>query len=166
MPSGEKASTRFTGWRGGVLACVLLVAFCVLIEITLLVVAVKLNNAQNGFGTMYHGSCARVKNLSTYLLIPLNALGTITLSSSNYVMQILNAPDRQEIEKAHQSVSFLNIGISSPSNLRHVSRLKRTLYCLLALSTVPHPSHAQLRRLCFATSQQLWRYDRFSRLCH
>ena len=134
MPLARKASTRFTGWRGGVLACVVLVACCVLIEIALLVVAIKL---ENGLGTLYHGSCARVKNLSNYLLIPLNVLGTITLSSSNYVMQILNAPNRQEIEKAHQSACFLNVGISSPSNLRHTSRLKRTLYVLLALSTVP-----------------------------
>ena len=124
---------------------------CVLIEIALLVVAVKLNSPQNGLGTMYHGSCARVKNLSNYLLIPLNILGTITLSSSNYVMQILNAPDRQEIEKAHQSACFLNVGISSPSNLRHISRLKRTLYCLLALSTVP--IHLMLNSAVFASLQ-------------
>jgi hypothetical protein len=102
MPLAKKASTRFTGWRGGVLACAVLVACCVLIEIALLVVAVKLNSPQNGLGTLYRGSCARVKNLSNYLLIPLNVLGTITLSSSNYVMQTLNAPNRQEIEKAHQ----------------------------------------------------------------
>jgi hypothetical protein len=151
MPSAKKASTRFTGWRGGVLACVLLVACCVLIEIALLVVAVKLNSPQNGLGTMYHGSCARVENLSNYLLIPLNALGTITLSSSNYVMQILNAPDRQEIEKAHQSACFLNVGISSPSNLGHISRLKRTLYGLLALSTVP--IHLMLNSAVFASLQ-------------
>jgi len=66
-------------------------------------------------------------------------------------MQILNAPDRQEIEKAHQSASFLNIGISSPSNLRHVSRLKRSLYCLLALSTVP--LHPMLNSAVFASLQ-------------
>jgi hypothetical protein len=151
MPLAKKASIRFTGWRGGVLACVVLVACCVLIEIALLVVAVKLNSPQNGLGTLYRGSCARVKNLSNCLPIPLNVLGTITLSSSNYVMQTLNAPNRQEIEKAHQSACFLNVGISSPSNLRHTSRLKRTLYVLLALSTVP--IHLVLNSAIFASLQ-------------
>ena len=77
MPLARKASTRFTGWRGGVLACVVLVACCVLIEIALLVVAIKLDSLENGLGTLYRGSCAGVKNLSNYLLIPLNVLGTV-----------------------------------------------------------------------------------------
>jgi len=146
-----RQSSRFTGWRGGVLACVLLVAFCILAEIALLVVGLKLYNAKNGLGTMYHGSCERVKALSTYLLIPLNALGTVTIGSSNYVMQILNAPDRQEVDKAHAKGCFLNIGISSPGNLLHLSKRKRTLYGLLALSTVPF--HLLLNSAIFASLQ-------------
>jgi hypothetical protein len=66
-------------------------------------------------------------------------------------MQILNAPDRQGIEKAHQRACFLNVGISSPSSLQHTSRLKRTLYVLLALSTVP--IHLMLNSAIFASLQ-------------
>ena len=82
----------YSGWRGGLLASTISIAICLVAEAVFLVVALKLNDPAES--VLYQGSCNRVKNLTTYLLIPMNVLGTVTIGSSNYVMQILNAPSR------------------------------------------------------------------------
>ena len=101
----------------------------------LLVVALKLHKPVSDIGTIYAGSCDRDKSLSNYLLIPLNVIGTISVGTSNYKMQILNAPNRKEVDKAHAEGHHLNIGISSPSNMKRLGDSKRYLYYALALST-------------------------------
>ncbi|KAI1847360.1 hypothetical protein JX266_006585 [Neoarthrinium moseri] len=59
------------------------------------------------------GSASRL-NLALHLL--LNILSTAILASSNFFMQILNAPTRDEVIEAHSRGSWLDIGVPSWRN--------------------------------------------------
>ncbi|KAF6829712.1 hypothetical protein CPLU01_07794 [Colletotrichum plurivorum] len=78
---------------------------------------------------------AKITNTLLHLLI--NILSTIVLMSSNFFMQVLNAPSPQEVDAAHTSGMWLDIGIPSWRNAFHLSRFKLVLWLSLALTSVP-----------------------------
>lgn len=59
------------------------------------------------------------------------------LGGSNYTMQCLTAPTREEINKGHRSRVSLDIGILSLKNLMRASKRKVILWGFLAVSSVP-----------------------------
>jgi hypothetical protein len=59
--------------------------------------------------TLYTGDCELVSPLNTGIHLIINALSTILLSSSNYCMQCLSAPTRQDIDKAHRNKRWLDM---------------------------------------------------------
>lgn len=64
-------------------------------------------------GVMYGGSCTVTKTWSTGLHLTINILSTCILGASNYCMQTLVAPTRQDIERAHARRRWLDIGCAS-----------------------------------------------------
>jgi hypothetical protein len=91
----------------------------------------------DGIGTVAQGSPEEMQKLGTRYHVLINILSTILLTSSNYAMQILCAPTREEIEKSHKQGKWLDIGLMSIRNLRHVQRRRASLWCVLAFSSVP-----------------------------
>lgn len=69
-----------------------------------------------------------------HLLI--NIFSTLVLASSNFFMQVLNAPTRSEVDTAHAQGRWLDIGVTSWRNAFYLSRFKR-FACLCLLSSVP-----------------------------
>lgn len=69
----------------------------------------------------------------------INVLSTVLLSGSNYCMQVCSAPTRRDIDLAHSSATakWLDIGVPSLRNLKHISLRKRALWCLMGLSSLP-----------------------------
>ena len=67
----------------------------------------------------------------------INALGTIILAGTNYCMQCLSAPTRNDVDKAHAKGLWLNIGILSLRNLRRISRKKLVVWISLAVTSLP-----------------------------
>ena len=90
-----------------------------------------------GLATLQEGSCQKTKELSLWLHLMINILSTILLSASNYCMQCLASPSREEVDQAHRRHVWLDIGVPSVRNLRQVSWFKITLWWLLAISGVP-----------------------------
>ena len=88
-------------------------------------------------GTILDGSCEKTKNLSLWLHLAINALSTILLGASNYCMQCLSSPTRQEVDKAHSQGIWLDIGVPGIRNLRRISRRRLVLWMLLTLSSIP-----------------------------
>jgi len=128
---------RYTGWRAGAVTCTC-TAFAVLVTNTVLTVwATRSFPMQDGIGTLIDGSCSRVKTWGLWLHFAINALSTLLLGASNYCMQYLTSPTRQEIDKAHASRVWLDIGVQSVRNLRHISWTRILLWYLLGLSSVP-----------------------------
>lgn len=93
--------------------------------------------SSDGILSLYSGSCDVVKRTDTIVHIIVNVLSTLLLGASNGCMQLLLAPTRAEIDRAHEKQIWLDIGVPSFRNLRHISGRRVCLWSLLALSSIP-----------------------------
>ena len=92
---------------------------------------------QNGYGTLINGECSKTRKASTWIHLAINVFSTILLSASNYCMQILTAPTRPEIDRAHVKGRWLDIGVPSVRNLKWISIKRVCIWICLALSSLP-----------------------------
>ncbi|KAI4685948.1 uncharacterized protein J4E88_003785 [Alternaria novae-zelandiae] len=129
----------FTGWRMGALAsatCAILV-FSMNLAVTIWAWKNPDYEHANGVGTLIQGSCSTVREVNVYVHLVVNILSTLLLCSSNYCQQILAAPNREELGRAHARRNWLHIGVPNLRNLWHVGRDRSVLWILLFLSSVP-----------------------------
>ena len=92
---------------------------------------------EDGIATIQEGECRKTKDLSLWLHLAINVLSTVLLSASNYCMQCLASPTREELDRAHERRMWLDIGVPSVRNLRGISWYKIWLWSSLALSGIP-----------------------------
>lgn len=90
-----------------------------------------------GVSTIFIGDAGAATRTSTALHVAINALSTVLLTASNYAMQLLCAPTRKELDRAHRSGKWLEIGLMSIYNLRHIDKSRAILWILLATSSLP-----------------------------
>lgn len=78
-----------------------------------------------------------VKQYDSVLHGVVNVLSTLLLGASNYCMQILVAPTRQEVDHAHAHAqkSWLDIGIPSVRNFKGIDWKRCAGWIILALSS-------------------------------
>ena len=50
---------------------------------------------------LFNGDCQQMKTIDTVSHLVINVLSTLLLGASNYAMQVLSAPTRENIDKAH-----------------------------------------------------------------
>ncbi|KAJ5415398.1 hypothetical protein N7465_004093 [Penicillium sp. CMV-2018d] len=86
---------------------------------------------------LYEGDCAKVHRLSTGFHLLVNFLSTALLSASNFGMQCLSAPRRHDIDRAHRSGTWLDIGVPSVRNLFRVSAVHSGLWLCLGFLSIP-----------------------------
>ncbi|KAK7947810.1 uncharacterized protein PG986_008696 [Apiospora aurea] len=135
---GRFQSLRSTGWRRtgawNVLAAAIagIVVFC-----SLLVSISQPDSSLRSDTILFHGSCDYSRNLNIGLHLLINLVSSAVLASSNYFMQVLHAPSRHEINRAHRILSSLEIGIPSLKNLSFLSGFKRCFWALLLISSLP-----------------------------
>lgn len=127
---------RFPSWRGGMIWFSILAILILVLNFATLIWA-ALNRDDTSFSTVSTMSCEKAKSSSWWLSLLVNFLGSALLASSNYCMQYLSAPTRDEVNKAHAAHSFLDIGILSFRNIRSFSKTRMTLWLLLAASSAP-----------------------------
>jgi hypothetical protein len=84
-----------------------------------------------------HQSCATVKSLSTGLHVLINILSAVLLAGSNYCMQCVVAPTRAQVDAAHRTGKWLDIGVPSVRNLRRIGWVNLGFWLFLALSSIP-----------------------------
>lgn len=89
-----------------------------LINVLLCIVASAKHNVAGTFATLQDGNCGDMKRLDLWLHLLINVLSTIHLGASNYSMQCLTAPTRQDIDLAHRDNSWMDIGVPSVRNIR------------------------------------------------
>lgn len=83
------------------------------------------------------GSCQKVERIALVIHAVINVVSTLLLGASNYCMQCLSAPTREDVNKAHQGGSWLDIGVISLKNLRFIRPIKLVFWSLLGLSSIP-----------------------------
>jgi hypothetical protein len=129
---------REPGWRSSARLAAATALLTLVINIGALVWAASMASASSGLLVrIYRGDCRKVETMNTWVHFAINALSTVLLCGSNYCMQCLSAPTREEIDRAHVQRKWLDIGVYSLRNLSVISRKKRWLWWLLGLSSVP-----------------------------
>ena len=142
-----------SGWRAGAVLSCTAATIILLTNITALVWTKSNYRVEDGIGTLYKGSCAKAKSLNTWLQLLINILCSVLLGSSNYCMQCLTSPTRDEIDKAHGRKRSLRIGVPSLRNLKFISGYRAVLWACLGLSALPlhflyAPSHLTVNEDC------------------
>ena len=136
-------SRRFPGhgWRGSaVLLSILSASTTVLLTILLFLSVFKLGSGSSSFsGTsrLFSGACSQASRLTTLLHLAINIIASIILASSNFFMQVLVAPTRKDIDKAHARGRWLEIGVQSGRNIRFVPTVNTIFWLMLAFTTIP-----------------------------
>ena len=128
---------RLSGWRGGLIACIAVVAFVLLLNLILAAVAATKWNPVQGIATAYTGDCGVAARWTTAIHLLINVLSSLLLGASNYTMQRLVAPTRGDIDKAHARKKWLDIGMPSIRNLSSISKGRLALWIMLGLSSAP-----------------------------
>ena len=128
---------KVQGYHFGILCCAVASAVVMVINLTLTVWASKHYGLQEGLGTILDGKCSETKKLAMWIHLGINVLSTLLLGASNYTMQCLSSPTREDINRAHSQNLWLNIGTPSIRNLLRISRSRMVLWWLVAISSVP-----------------------------
>ena len=116
--------------------CALSAGFVFFVNLSLIIWA-STKGSKGGIATIQEGDCNETKRLDLWLHLGINSLSTLLLGASNYTMQCLSAPTRDEISNAHRQQITMDIGIPSIRNLRRVSWRRISLWWLIALSSIP-----------------------------
>lgn len=120
-----------TGWRSGVVLNVLLVLIMLLTGFVCLVVAGTKIALLVGDMDLYTGSCAKATDMNWGLHALINVGVVILIVGANYVFQVLSSPTRSEVADAHQQKKWLEIGVPSARNFKHIGKGRVFLSLLL-----------------------------------
>ena len=140
LGTNRERKSRRKGWRAGVTvaACTALVVMTLNLSILIATAVTFKDTIEDGIGTAYEGECQTVNEWSTALALAINILSSALLGASNYTMQCLCSPTREEIDRAHSKGDWLDIGLPSVRNiLGRISHARIGVWLLLALSSAP-----------------------------
>ena len=128
---------KFEGYHFGTLCCAVVSGSVMVVNLTLTIWASRHYGVRDGLGTIREGSCSETKNIAMWIHLAINVLSTLLLGASNYTMQCLASPTREDINRAHRQNVWLDIGTPSIRNLLRISRFRISLWWLVAISSVP-----------------------------
>ncbi|KAF9061623.1 hypothetical protein BDP27DRAFT_1485813 [Rhodocollybia butyracea] len=137
LKTNEVRSCMPTGWHFGAWIATLQAGVVLLINIITLLVCLGKTGGSIGIAQIFEGDCNTVDHATLGIHLVINVLSTLLLSASNYVMQSLSAPTRNEVDRAHKKGFWLDIGLQSMHNLKRTRGWKRLLWTLLSISSIP-----------------------------
>jgi hypothetical protein len=94
-------------------------------------------SVEGGLGTLHRGECPTIERIGFGLHIVINVIGTLLLGTSNYTMQCLTSPTRQEVDVQHARRNWLEVGVLSMRNLRAIDKSRVWLWFFLGFSSFP-----------------------------
>ncbi|RYP60086.1 hypothetical protein DL771_010629 [Monosporascus sp. 5C6A] len=112
---------HFTGWRGGIVFNTIIFFLILVIEIALLIVVLTKTRLLAGDPTMWSGDCGTARDINVGLHAAISVFSVVFLAGANYAFQVLTSPTRGEVDKAHESKRWLDIGVTSMRNFAHIS---------------------------------------------
>lgn len=140
--SSGSSDCEVTGWRHGAIVTTASASLVFLINLSATIwVGVELSkvvsNVHSTILLLHRGDCQNVERINNWVHFAINAVSAVLLSASNYCMQCLSAPTRKEINKAHASGKWLDIGVPSIRNLKAIGKRKLFFRWCLGLSSIP-----------------------------
>ena len=130
-------------WVLGVRLCGWFTLGILLLNIILTIIATavsysKYDGQQFTSAPLYMGNCSVSKGWATGFHFGINVLSTALLAASNYCMQCLSAPSREDVDRAHRERIWLDIGIPSVGNvLFQKGGRRKLLWFLLLVTSLP-----------------------------
>ncbi|CAH0026570.1 unnamed protein product [Clonostachys rhizophaga] len=138
--SGPQGPGRLTGWRAGLSIAAGLTLLILIGNITILGVfslPTYRRDYSSATAPIRTGECDDIKNLNFGIHLLINIASTLLLGASNYCMQTVGAPTRHDIDMAHASGRWLQIGVPSLRNLRLIGRKRIFIWLCLAATSIP-----------------------------
>ncbi|KAI1036985.1 hypothetical protein LB505_011409 [Fusarium chuoi] len=144
--------SRFSGWKlTAVYLTILVSTLTTLLFVTLFVSLFGLKRDDGddaltsgrdagdalGQSVLYKGNCDTTSKANLWIHLLINIVSTGILASSNFFMQGLVAPTRAEVDAAHRSGHWLEIGVQSLKNFRFLGWRKVLFWSLFSMSSVP-----------------------------
>ncbi|KAJ4258087.1 hypothetical protein NW762_008227 [Fusarium torreyae] len=142
--------TPFSGWKRTAIYLTGLVTTLTTLLIVMLFVSlfalgkddpsnIRGDDASDALGQslLYKGNCDTTARANLWIHLAINIIGTGVLASSNFFMQSLVAPTRAEVDAAHSSGRWLEIGVQSLKNFGFLGWRKILFWSLFSLSSVP-----------------------------
>ncbi|KAI8949116.1 hypothetical protein F4801DRAFT_554418 [Xylaria longipes] len=127
---------KYPGWRlGGLILSILSVVITVGFLVTLVVFS-TLSNLGSSY-IVFEGRCDSSSSISLGIQFAINVISTAILASSNFFMQVIVAPARLDVDKAHGKRKSMEIGVLSLRNLLSIPSGRVALFLILGLSSVP-----------------------------
>jgi hypothetical protein len=81
--------------------------------------------------------CALFRSKRTAWSLFLNTLATLLFVASNYGLQCLSSPTREDLDAAHAGGHSMEVGLPSVKNLSRIGWTRRFIWLLLAVSGLP-----------------------------
>ena len=100
-PLPQVPISRWSGWRFSVASGCGATIFVLICNIALAGWSSGKPKSNTNNLLLYTGDCAEMKRIDTLSHLAINVLSTILLGASNYSMQVLVAPTRENIDAAH-----------------------------------------------------------------
>ncbi|CAP74251.1 Pc14g01100 [Penicillium rubens Wisconsin 54-1255] len=133
---GRQSRGLFTGWKFTAFLAFMSSLLVFLFNTGFLIYSAAGTRNGNGM-TLVKGDCNQVHHLGKAMHWLVNVLSTGVLSASNFGMQCLVAPTRKDVDRAHRTASWLDIGVPSLRNLFRISRKRSFLWLCLCFSSLP-----------------------------
>lgn len=127
---------RLLRWRAGALASCSTALLVLIINISVTMWATAKYPLTGHVGLLFNGDCAKAKSINAWLQVAVNILSTVLLGASNYCMQCLSSPTREEIDRSDARGFYLHIGVPSAHIFWGVGRRRRLLWLVLAISAL------------------------------
>jgi hypothetical protein len=142
-PIHDISNMQHPPWISGVLLCARIASGILFINIIFIAVAAGLARKHptslqfSGSQVFYEGSCNLTKRWNVVFHLIINILSTVILAASNYCMQSLVAPTREEVDMCHAKGKWLDIGTASIRNLFSIDKLRVVLWLILMITATP-----------------------------
>lgn len=109
-----------------------------MVNLLFVIIASAKHVVEDGIGTLFEGDCHYVEQAAVWLHVAINVLSSLLLSASNYTMQTLCSPTREEVDRAHAKGDWVDIGTPSFRNIwGRISKRRTLMWWILGLSSVP-----------------------------
>ena len=128
---------QWSGWQYTIIGGVTAVGFRLVCNIIMLIIGLARYNSETSHGHLAVGSCATMPKIDTMLHVGINILSALMLGASNAAMQCVSAPTRADLDSVHAKGGTADIGLSGLRNLKFMTPLRRTLWVLLLVSSLP-----------------------------
>lgn len=86
--SGKMISSKYSGWRGGVLAACCSAGLVLFVNLVFAIFGLVVSKSGTKVGTLMSGECGKVGNIDTWMHIIINIAGTVSFIQ-NYFLEFL-----------------------------------------------------------------------------